>query len=45
MADKIKFLYNLQPIDKYLSQIQSLTFLQELPTGPNVNATLEEKQP
>ena len=32
MAGKMKFLYNTQPTDKYLRQIQSRIFLQEPPT-------------
>ena len=38
MVNKIKFLYNLQPVDKYLRQTQSLV-LQESPTVLLLNLT------
>ena len=41
-VNKLKFLYNLQPTDKHLRQIQSLTLLQD-PCCLNVNALLEGK--
>ena len=40
MADKIKFSYNLQPIDKYLSQAEQ-NVSPGTPDCLNVNALLE----
>ena len=44
MADKIKFPYNLQPIDKYLRQAES-NFSLGTPYCLNANDLLEGKQP